>query len=280
MGRATLKALLAEAEQRLSSSPTPRLDAEVILCEVLKSERSHLYASAEEEVLPEQQRHYRRLVVERARGVPVAYLRGWREFWSLRIEVNRHTLIPRPETEHMVEAALELIRARGSQAIADLGTGTGCIALAIASEYPSCQITATDIAEEALEVARQNTKRLGLHNLEFRYGDWCEALDGKRFDLILSNPPYVASGDPHLRAGDLRFEPPRALLGGADGLTAIRRIIADVMRYLRPGGWLALEHGCDQKGALWDLLRSSGFRNIQTVRDYSGQDRVTLARGL
>src|SRR5918996_5657561 len=238
----TIRALMAEAEQRLSASPTPRLDAEVLLCKALKIARGHLYSAPEEKVRPEQQIYYHRLITERMQGVPIAYLIGWREFWSLRIEVNRHTLIPRPETEHLVEAALDLVRAQGSSIIADLGTGSGAIALAIASEYPDTQITATDLSGEALEVARQNAVRLGLHNIQFRRGDWCEALVGERFDLILSNPPYVASNDPCLGQGDLRFEPPEALLGGKDGLTAIRRIIAEAGGYLRPGGWLVLEH--------------------------------------
>ncbi len=280
MKSATVAALLAEAEQRLHCSPTARLDSEVLLGEVLKAERSHLYSSPERPVTPQQQARYHYLIAERACGVPVAYLTGWREFWSLKIEVNKYTLIPRPETEHLVEVALDLIRTHGFQTIVDLGTGSGAIALAIASEHPGAQITATDISEGALHIAHRNAKRLGLTNVIFQRGDWYEALDGMRFDLILSNPPYVASDDPRLREGDLRFEPPIALLAGGEGLTAIRRIIAEAGRHLYPGGWLALEHGYDQKGVLWDLFQSSGFQDIRTISDYSGQDRVTLARQL
>jgi release factor glutamine methyltransferase len=278
MKSATIASLLKDAEQRLPGSPTPRLDAEVLLCHVLSAARSHLFSSPDERVPGAKQARYYHFIAERARGMPIAYLIGRREFWSLDIRVNEYTLIPRPETEHLVEVALHLIQTQGIRHLADLGTGSGAIALAIASECPECQIIATDISGDALHVARQNAIRLGFHNISFHQGNWCEGLDGMSFDLIVSNPPYVPVSDPCLEEGDLHFEPPIAFMGGADGLGAVRQIIAQARGYLRPGGWLALEHGYNQRSAVWSLLRSSGFHDLSTSCDYSGNDRVTVAR--
>lgn len=278
MSAATIGSLLREAEQQLSASPTPRLDAEVLLCKVLKLQRSHLFSAAYECVHAQARACYEHVIAERARGMPVAYLTGYREFWSLPVEVNPHTLIPRPETEHLVEVALELIQSQGARKLADLGTGAGAIALAIASAYPECQITATDISAEALHVARRNAARLRLHTIAFRHGDWYEALEETAFDLILANPPYIPLAHPCLKEGDLRFEPRLALLGGMDGLEALRRIVVGASKYLRLGGWLALEHGHDQKKALCELLSAAGFQGIRSLRDYGGHDRVILAQ--
>ena len=274
----TIRALLAEAEGRLRHSDTPRLDAEVLLSHLLTTDRARLYAAWDETVSDETEARYREWVSKRVAGAPVAYLTGQREFWSLPLEVNEHTLIPRPETEHLVEVAIGLIRTEGAHRISDLGTGTGAIALAIRSEYPDCRIVATDISEDALAVARRNTARLGFSDIDFRLGDWCQALACETFDLIVSNPPYIAEGDPYLQQGDLRFEPRLALASGADGFDAIRRILAGTSACLRQGGWLVLEHGFTQREGLWELLKSYSFQSLETLRDYNGKDRITLAK--
>ena len=274
----TIRSLLIEAERRLNGSDTGRLDAEVLLCHVLATDRARLYSAKDNVVSDGVQVRYRELISKRASGVPVAYLTGQREFWSLPLEVNDHTLIPRPETEHLVETALELIRTEDLRRIADLGTGSGAIALAIRSERPGCDVVATDISEAALALAQDNAARLDISGIDFRLGDWCEALAGETFDLIVSNPPYVADNDPYLHQGDLRFEPRLALAAGTDGLDAIRRILAGVRACLRKRGWLALEHGFDQKERLWNLLENHGFQPLKTVRDYGGKERVTVAK--
>jgi release factor glutamine methyltransferase len=286
----TIGGLLAEAERRLSDTrDTARLDAEVLLCHALGADRARLYAGKHETVSGETRAFYLELIERRADGVPVAYLTGQREFWSLPLEVNEHTLIPRPETEHLVEAAIGLIRAEGLRLVADLGTGTGAIALAIAQEClhqppppargkERVRIVATDISAEALGVAQKNAKLLGLSDIDFRLGDWCEALAGEQFDLIVSNPPYVAVEDPYLQQGALRFEPCLALASGPDGFDAIRRILADAGTHLRKDGWLALEHGFEQREGLCGLLEAHWFEPIETLRDYGGRERVTISR--
>jgi release factor glutamine methyltransferase len=219
---------------------------------------------------------YRDLVARRAEGEPVAYLTGTREFWSLSLEVTRETLIPRPETEHLVEAALALIPDGEALTIADLGTGSGAVAAAIASERSTCRVIATDISAQALEVAARNMNRLGIGNVGLRQGDWCDALGGERFALIVSNPPYVASADSHLASGDVRFEPPLALRAGGDGLDAIRRIAACAAAHLLPGAALALEHGHDQGPAVQDLFHQHGYRNVRARKDLAGNERVVV----
>ena len=218
------------------------------------------------------------LLARRQAGEPVAYLTGTQGFWTLELEVSPATLIPRPETELLVELALARSPVDAGARIADLGTGSGAIGLAIAKERPRAAVIATDASRAALEVARRNATRNRIATVEFREGDWLAPLAGETFDLIASNPPYIADGDPHLGEGDLRFEPPSALSSGADGLDAIRRIVRDAPAHLASGGWLLLEHGWDQGEAVRALLEAAGFMDVETAQDLEGRDRVTLGR--
>ncbi len=268
-----LDALLREASARIG-----RGDAEPLLAHVLGRDRAWLFAHATDEVAADAAASFRALVGRRAAGEPVAYLTGRRGFWTLDLEVTADTLIPRPETELLVELALARIGPDRPARIADLGTGSGAIALALASERPAAAVVATDVAKATLAVAVRNAQAHGLDNVWFRRGDWAEALGHDRFDLIASNPPYIAEGDRHLGEGDLRHEPPRALSSGADGLEAIRTIVAAAPRHLVPGGWLLLEHGLEQGPAVRALLEQAGFIDVQTERDLEQRDRVTLGR--
>ncbi|MGB2679789.1 MAG: peptide chain release factor N(5)-glutamine methyltransferase [Candidatus Competibacter sp.] len=271
--------MLAAAAQRLvESSATPRLDAEVLLAAALDRPRSYLFAWPERRLEPEQAAHFTAWLERRLMGEPVAYILGRREFWSLELEVNPDTLIPRPETEGLVELALERLPADRAIALADLGAGSGAIALALAVERPQARIVATDRSPGALAVARDNAARLGLANVEFRRGDWCAPLAGERFELIVSNPPYVATADPRWRAGELRFEPAEALVAGAGGLDALRAIIAQAPSCLSPGGWLLLEHGYDQGEAAPALLRQRGFVEVVDYPDAAGVSRCGCGR--
>lgn len=276
----SIAALLREGAQQLAASgEAARLEAELLLCEVLDRPRSFLFAFPER--VPEADRalRYRELIAARAAGRPVAQLLGRRDFWSLALAVDEHTLIPRPETELLVEAALARLPPDLAGRVADLGTGSGAIALAIASERPLLEVVATDASAAALAVAQRNAQALGLASrVAFRRGDWLAPLAGERFDLIASNPPYLAEDDPHLAQGDLRFEPRSALASGSDGLDAIRRIVAEAPAHLRPGGWLLLEHGLAQGAAVRDLLHAAGFGAVQTLRDLEDRDRVSLGR--
>jgi release factor glutamine methyltransferase len=265
--------LLRDAARRLGG-PDARLDAELLLAHALGVSRASLYAHAEDEPAAEARETFVRLVGERERGVPVAYLVGHREFWSLDLAVTPAVLVPRPETERLVELALARIPRDDDANVADLGTGSGAVALAIARERPRSRIVATDRSEAALDVARANARRLALANVSFASGDWYAAL-AERFDVIVSNPPYIAAGDPHLE-GDLRHEPGLALVSGVDGLDALRRIVAGAPEHLRAGGWLLVEHGFDQGDAVRRLFLDSGLRGAQTARDSGDRGRVTL----
>jgi release factor glutamine methyltransferase len=269
----TVRDLLATASEHLSGA---RLDAEILLAHALGMSRARLYAWPEHEPDSAQREVFERLVDARARGEPIAYLVGRREFWSLDLAVTRDVLIPRPETELLVELALERIPRDRAFCIADLGTGSGAIALAIARERPLAHVTASDASAAALEVAHGNAKRLGLGNVVFAAGDWYAAVGDARFDVIVSNPPYIAINDAHLAQGDLRFEPVSALASGADGLDAIRRIVSDAPEHLPGGGALLLEHGFDQSARVRALLDAAGFENVSSVSDNAGHERVTL----
>lgn len=273
-----LHAALARLTRAGADAGDARLDAEVLLAHALDKPRSHLRAWPERVLTPEQAARYEELVARRAGGEPVAHILGRREFWSLDLDVTPATLIPRPETELLVELALARIPADAALAVADLGTGTGAIALAVARERPRCRVTATDRSAAALEVARRNAARLGIGGIDFRNGAWYAPLAGLRFDLILSNPPYVRADDPHLAQGDVRFEPPGALVAGADGLDDLRVIVAGAPEHLHGGGWLLVEHGYDQGGAVAALFRTAGFADVGTIRDLNGQPRVTIGR--
>jgi len=218
------------------------------------------------------------LIQRRAHGEPVAYITGTRGFHAIELRVAPGVLIPRAETEVLVDLALQCIPAEGDCRVADLGTGSGAIALAIAHARAKAHVVATDISEAALEVARGNAVRLHIGNVEFRQGNWYEDLGGGRFDVIVSNPPYVAGGDPHLHEGDLRFEPAAALASGADGLDAIRAIVRGAREYLRNGGWLLLEHGFDQGADVRDLLLNHGYAEVFTRQDLEGRERVSGGR--
>lgn len=274
----TVAEFLAHAAARLAAtSRTPRLDAEVLTMHVCGLTRSALVTQAEKELCASASARLEQLLARRVRGEPIAYLTGQREFWSLDLVVTPAVLIPRPETELLVERTLALIPAGAAWTIADLGTGSGAIACALAKERPRCRIIAIDQSAQALAVARENVRRLGLTNIELREGEWCEPLAGTPCDMIVSNPPYVAEGDPHLSQGDLRFEPRAALVAGPDGLEAIRSIARDVLRNLKPEGWLLLEHGFDQAPAVASLLQALGYRDIANFGDLADQPRVTQA---
>jgi release factor glutamine methyltransferase len=250
----------------------------LLLAHVLERPRAWLYTWPEHVPTPMQADAFERLVDARASGVPVAYLLCRRAFWSLDLAVTPAVLIPRPETELLVELALERLPQDVACEVADLGTGSGAIALAIARERPLARVRATDLSAGALAVALANAQRLGLANVEFAQGDWCEALGGIPFDLIVSNPPYIATGDPHLGSGDLRHEPLSALASGVDGLDAIRTIVATARAHLSTGGWLLIEHGWEQATQVRELLVRHGWLDASSVRDLAGHERVTFAR--
>ncbi len=275
MNQATFRKLLADATQRLLTiSETPRLDAEILLAAAVNQTRSYLLAWPERVPEPELLSCFMSWLERRAKGEPVAYLLGQWEFWSLELEVTSDTLVPRPETEQLVALALEHVPINQAVRIADLGTGSGAIALALAVERPQAHIVATDISAAALAVARRNTRRLGLNHIEFRQGHWYQPLVGERFDLIVSNPPYVAETDSQWQRGALRFEPAAALVAGVDGLDALRVIIDQAPAYLCLGGWLLLEHGYDQGESTPALLRARGFTHVHDDRDSAGVSRV------
>jgi release factor glutamine methyltransferase len=254
-----------------------RLEAELLLCHCLGESRSYLYARPEQRLPATVLDSYRALVDARREGRPIAYLTGHREFWSLDLEVDDSTLIPRPETEILVEWALALALPADAR-VADWGTGSGAIALALASECPGWTVLACDRSAAALGVAARNRDRLDLRNVSLLQADWGGALGHGSVALIVSNPPYVAVGDAHLQRGDLRFEPDGALVAGCDGLAAIRRIVGQAKCVLAPGGWLLLEHGNRQAAAVRALLDSAGFEAVTTRRDLAGEERASGGR--
>lgn len=270
---ARVDALLAAAD--LPDSPSARLDAELLLAHVLGKPRSYLRTWPEHEPSAEQVAAFQGLLVRRRQGEPVAYLLGRQGFWSLQLEVAPHTLIPRPDTELLVETALQLLPATPLAAL-DLGTGTGAIALALASERPAWRLTGVDRIDEAVALAERNRAALKLTNVGFKPSHWFSALSGQRFTLIVSNPPYIRSDDQHLSQGDVRFEPASALVAGRDGLTDLREIIAQAPDYLEHGGWLLLEHGYDQAEAVRELLLARGFGQVESRRDLGGHERISL----
>lgn len=269
-----VRQLLADAAAALPGVEG-RHEAELLLLHVLRRERSWLFAHANDTVAQADADAFAALLARRVAGEPVAYLIGNRGFWTLDLTVTPATLIPRPETELLVELALARLPLDVPQTVADLGTGSGAIALALASERPLAQVIATDFSAAALAVASANAVRNAVRNVSFRQGSWFAPLAGMRLDLIASNPPYIASDDPHLQQGDLRFEPATALAAGPDGLDDIRRIIDGATAHLRPGGWLLLEHGWDQSAAVQQLLSAAGFSDIQSKADLAGIARCT-----
>jgi len=261
----------------LRESGLPRLDAELLLCSVLGCERVRLIARAEEAVDSSRARSAHARFARRRAGEPVSYITGWREFYGLALRVTPEVLIPRPETERLVELALERLLAPAR--VLELGTGSGAIAIALATERPGLGIVATDVSEAALALARRNARDHGVE-IAFVLSDWFDALGSEQFDLIVSNPPYVAAGDAHLERGDVRFEPRLALVGGEDGLDCIRKIAADARTRLRAGGWLLLEHGHDQKDRCVELLLELGYADVSDFQDLAGWPRVCAGRWL
>ncbi|CDF82228.1 methyl transferase [Pseudomonas knackmussii B13] len=272
---ATIMTLLAEAQ--LPDSPSARLDAELLLAAAMGKNRSFLRTWPERLVDSEAHERFDRWLERRRAGEPVAYILGRQGFWSLDLEVAPHTLIPRPGTELLVESALALVPASPARVL-DLGTGTGAIALALACERLSWQVLGVDRIPEAVVLAERNRERLRLSNVAFRQSHWFSAVEGERFALIVSNPPYIPSSDPHLGEGDVRFEPKSALVAGADGLDDIRLIARQAPQHLDAGGWLLLEHGYDQAAAVRDLLVQNGFVEVESRRDLGGHERITLGR--
>ena len=271
---------LAAARERLAASPSARLDAELLLADTLGRPRTWLHAWPEVELQPSVTEGFDQRIARRAAGEPIAYLLGEREFWSLTFTVSPDVLIPRPETEHLVRVALDHLRTSATPEpnVLDLGTGSGCVAVALAHERPDARVTAVDAAGPALALARDNAARHGVVNVEFLEGDWFAPLGERRFDVIVSNPPYVATDDPHLAEGDIRFEPVAALDGGPDGLDALREIAAGAPHHLVSGGLVVVEHGMDQGEAVAALFSSEGLTAVETQSDSAGLPRITLAR--
>jgi release factor glutamine methyltransferase len=268
----TIATALAEAQQAIG-----RLEARVLLRHVLRCDEAFLIAHGDDALTAAQSADFGRLIARRAAGEPVAYLTGSREFYGREFAVTPAVLIPRPDTELLIELALQRLPANGGQVL-DLGTGSGCIGVTLAAERPQAQVTLVDASANALDVARVNAHRHAAANTALLCSDWFATLGDARYDLIVSNPPYIAAGDAHLQQGDLRFEPQSALAAGADGLDDIRRIVAEAPSHLLSGGWLLCEHGHDQADACTELLQQAGFKEVFSARDLAGIRRVSGGR--
>ena len=280
---ATLDTTLRQGADALGSALNldpreSRLEAQILLCHVIQQPRAWLAAHDRDLIAPEQAAAFDALLQRRLHGEPIAYILGEREFYSLAFKVTPAVLIPRPETELLVELALERLPAGRTVRVLDLGTGSGAVAVTLALHRPQAEVVAVDRSASALEVARENAQRLGAGNLRLIQSDWFSALDGEKFDLIVSNPPYIAAADPHLTQGDVRFEPPAALASGADGLDDIRTIIKGAASHLKSGGWLLFEHGYDQAAACRELLTQAGFGQVASAADLAGIARVSYGR--
>lgn len=266
----------AATKQLQTVSNSPRLDTELLLCNVLKKDRSFLRTFSEFKLEQQQFDFFHRLLNQRIQGKPIAHILGERGFWSLNLKVTTDTLIPRPDTERLVELALTIIPDNKPWQVLDLGTGTGAIALSLAKEKSSCHVTATDKSIAALDVAKLNAKNNHISNIEFTQSDWFTELANKQFNIIFSNPPYIRENDPHLKQGDVRFEPVSALISGADGLDDIRLIIKNSPKHLVKNGALLIEHGYDQADAVCNLLKAANFSQINDFKDYSNNPRVAI----
>lgn len=269
--------MLARSNELSGISDSSRLDTELLLCHVLGKPRAYLYTWPEYRLLSTEVAGFDALFARRAQGEPIAYLTGRREFWSLSLRVSEATLIPRPETELLVALALALPLGDAAL-VADLGTGTGAVALALASERPIWQISAVDAFPEALVLAERNRRELGCDNVQVFLSDWFSALTGSRFDLVVSNPPYIDEADTHLQQGDVRFEPASALVASGGGFGDLAVIIQNAALHLNAGGWLLLEHGWQQGERVRELMKQAGFLAVTTHLDLAGRERATVGR--
>ncbi|MGL5742688.1 MAG: peptide chain release factor N(5)-glutamine methyltransferase [Legionella sp.] len=260
---------------RTALGQKPNLEAEILLGHVLDKTRAYLFAHHEELLTQQQWETFQNLMTQRAQGVPIAYLIGEREFWSLNLKVNKHTLIPRHETERIVELALEYIPDESALHILELGTGSGAIALALAKERPRWQIVACDISHEALDIAKENARRHQLNNVSFYHSNWFSNIPQRQYHAVIANPPYIAPHDPHLQEGDLCFEPQNALVSGQEGLADLQCIIEHAQKSLLPDGLLLLEHGYDQKLKVYAILNELRYKNVHCWQDIQGHDRVS-----
>ena len=271
---ATIAEILQKAEQSINNSESARLDAEILFCDVMQISRTRLYSCPEQTVPDDKSAIFQSLIEQRQQGRPIAHLTGKKEFWSLELAINEDTLIPRPETELLVETALQIIPDEAFN-ILDLGTGSGAIAIAIASERPNSKIVATDINANALAMAKKNAQAHQLNNIQFYLSDWYQDIPLQTFDLIVSNPPYIKRDDEHLSKGDVRFEPELALIAGADGMQAISMILENATSYLANNAYVLIEHGYDQKLLVQKVFLKHNFKQLKTFQDLSGQDRIT-----
>lgn len=273
-----VRSLLTWAIRSLQKSTTPHLDAEILLAHVLRLSRAQIIARHDAVIESQAEQKFRQLIIRRQGGEPIAYILGYREFWSLQLEVSPATLIPRPETELLVELALQKFLANENIHVLDLGTGSGAIALAIAHERPQWSIVATDRSKAALTIAKRNAERLNIHNVSFRQGNWCEALSNTEFfHLIISNPPYIAENDFRLLQNDLQFEPRDALVAGKNGIAELHLVVQQARHHLLKEGQLLLEHGFDQKKILMEILHEHHYTQIENYADFSGNSRVCTA---
>ncbi len=261
--------------QLLSHSSLNRLEAEILLAHALKVPRSFLYTHADDVI---DETIFLALSQRRLQGEPIAYIVGEKEFWESIFIVNPRVLIPRPETELLVEKVLSLFPKEQKIKLADLGAGSGAIALSLAQERPNWDVVATDVSEDALKIAKQNQVNLHIQNVRLYQGSWCEALPNELFDIIVSNPPYIAENDVHLQQGDLRFEPRSALMAKEDGLADIKNIVKHAKQYLKPSGFLLMEHGYDQAQVVANIFANNGYYDIQCLQDLAGLDRATVGR--
>ena len=273
-----VKDLLVDAERRLQTIETARLDAEILLASSMHTDRASLYSYPEREVSEDIVKNFQQLLEKRMDDYPIAYLTGGKEFWSLQLKVVQHTLIPRPETECLVETALELIPVDRHCDILDLGTGSGAIALAIAKERPKANLCALDVSCEAIAIAKENAKVHQLENTEFIQSDWFSSLGKRQFDYIVSNPPYVEHDDHGFIEGEIRHEPRKALDGGQQGIQSISQIISQAPSFLRSGAWILIEHGYKQAEIIRQLFISKNYDDINCRQDYAGLDRLSFAR--
>jgi release factor glutamine methyltransferase len=278
MSAITIREILTSGSNQLCNIETARLDSEILLSIVMNKDRKFFYAHPEQPLTDDEQVDFNSLITKRSTGYPVAYLTGTREFWSLQINVDHSTLIPRAETECLVSAALDCLTVSNNSSILDLGTGSGAIAIALAKERPQSKITASDISSEALLIASKNAFFNNLDNIQFLKSDWFQELDTKQFDLIISNPPYVDSTDPGFKNGEIQYEPRLALDGGHSGLDAYHQIIPTALNHLNYGATIILEHAFNQGEHIRQYLQENGYISISTILDYSGHERVTMAR--